>query len=162
MASAHTKIRLEKDSAKKLLTDQSQNLSQNLMVNLDQPKNQRLAKQVIREDQETIRSVIAKKTTASTPSRKADRKLSSMRMEKATSTRTHNSMVLNALLGMKLLLLTVLMITADLLMMHPDGALSHSAMLTRTARETTSNTLVSSATITNCGSVMVTAMETIT
>jgi len=162
--SALTKIRFMRDLVKKLLQHLSQQQNQSQSQNkLDQQKNQSLAMiQAVRADQEAIRSVIAEKTTESTPSSVADKKLSSIRTEKATNTSIHKSMELPALAGMRHSLLTAVMKTRDHSMMHQDGAHSHGAMLIQTAKELTSSTLVSSATITNCGTVMVTAMETIT
>merc|ERR1712176_329457 len=116
----------------------------------------------VRVDQEAIRSVTALMTTTSTPLSVADRKSSSIRTEKATNTSIHKSMELSVLPGMRHSLLTAVMKTRDHSQMHQDGALSLGAMLTRTATEPTSNTLVSSAMIVNCGTVMETAMETIT
>merc|ERR1712183_972567 len=160
---AHTKIRLERDLAKKHLQHQKRyqkNLNRN---QLDQQKNQSLAMILaVRVDQEAIRSVIAEKTTESIPSSVADKKLSSIRTEKVTNTSTRKSMELPALAGMRHSLLTVVMKTRDHLMTHQDGVLSHGAMLTKTAKEQTSSTQVSSVTIMNYGTVMVTAMETIT
>jgi len=160
---AHTKNRLERDLVKKLLQNQKRyqkNLNQNQQ---DQQKNQSLAMiPAVRVDQEAIRNVIAERTTESIPSSVADRKLSSIRTEKVTNTSTHKSMELPALAGMRHSLLTVVMKTKDHSMMHQDGAHSHGAMLTKTAKEQTSSTQVSSVTIMNYGTVMVTAMETIT
>jgi len=84
--------------------------------------------QQVRADQEAIRSVIAVRTTESTPLSAVDRKLSSIRTVKETNTSTHKSMELPALAGMRHSLLTAEMKTRDLSKMHQDGALSLGAM----------------------------------
>merc|ERR1712241_579075 len=126
--SAHTRIRLERDLVKKLLQHQSQQQNQN-QSKMGQQKNQSLAMiQQVRADQEAIRSVIAVRTTESTPLSAVDRKLSSIRTVKETNTSTHKSMELPALAGMRHSLLTAVMKTRDHSKTHQDGALSLGAM----------------------------------